>query len=368
MSRKWVTIPGIAAATAVALAFGWHTAAARSEAQAQSTFRSADDVVNDSHFHLTNYAQEGVNIRDFLKTMGTRANRVALFGIPLQQMWDHNNTGDFAPTYYLQSDAPLYYYSFTDAFIAMAYKSLTPAEQARFDPMITGFNPADMYAADHIKRVLRTFPGVFTGIGEFTIHKEFVSSKVAGKTASLLDPALDRILNVCAETGLVAILHNDVDMPFPRPGQEPWVVPQLRTVLMRHKDATVIWAHMGVGRIVHPVKDQLAMMEKGLANPDLKNLHIDLSWTEVAKYVVETPETIRAVADLMNRYPERFLFGTDEVAPTDQKAYLKTYDMYQPLLAALTPDARAKFLRGNYERLFDAARTKVRAWERANVK
>ena len=25
--------------------------------------------------------------------------------------------------------------------------------------MITGFNPADMYAADHIRRVLKTFPG-----------------------------------------------------------------------------------------------------------------------------------------------------------------------------------------------------------------
>ena len=48
--------------------------------------------------------------------------------------------------------------------------------------MITGFNPADMYAVDHIRRVLETFPGVFTGIGEFTIHKEFVSSKVAGDT------------------------------------------------------------------------------------------------------------------------------------------------------------------------------------------
>ena len=127
--------------------------------------------------------------------MGTKVGRVAIFGLPLQQMWDHGNTGDFAPTYYLQSDAPLYYYSFTDAHIAMAYKSLTPEEQARFDPMITGFNPADMYAADHIKRVLMTFPGVFSGIGEFTIHKEFVSSKIAGKTASLLDPALDRILD-----------------------------------------------------------------------------------------------------------------------------------------------------------------------------
>ena len=62
----------------------------------------------------------------------------------------------------------------------MEYRSLTPEQQARLDPMITGFNPADMYAVDHIKRVLTTFPGVFSGIGEFTIHKEFVSSKVAG--------------------------------------------------------------------------------------------------------------------------------------------------------------------------------------------
>jgi hypothetical protein len=85
----------------------------------------------------------------------------------------------------LQTDAPLYYYSFTDAYIAMAYRSLSKEQQARFDPMITGFNPADMYAADHVRRVLETFPGVFTGIGEFTIHKEFVSAKIAGETATL---------------------------------------------------------------------------------------------------------------------------------------------------------------------------------------
>ena len=67
--------------------------------------------------------------------------------------------------------------------------------------MITGFNPADMYAADHIRRVLQTFPGVFSGIGEFTIHKEFVSSKVAGETASLQNPALDRILDFAERSG-----------------------------------------------------------------------------------------------------------------------------------------------------------------------
>jgi len=325
-------------------------------------------VVNDSHFHLTNYIQEGTDIREFLKIMGTKVGRVALFGIPLQQTWSYGNTGEFAPTYYLQTDAPLYYYSFTDAWIAMAYKSLTKEQQARFDPMITGFNPADMYAADHIRRVLKTFPGVFTGIGEFTIHKEFVSSKIAGEVASLTNPALDKILDFAGEVGLVVILHNDVDMPFPKPNQDPYPAVQLGSLFKRHKNTTIIWAHCGLGRIVRPVKDQLGMVARALDNPELNHVYIDLSWDEVAKYVVATTESIQATADLINRHPDRFLFGTDEVAPADQAKYLKIYDMYQPLFAKLTPEASEKLRKGNYERVFDEARRRVRAWERVNAK
>jgi hypothetical protein len=331
--------------------------------QAQTAY-----VVNDAHFHLTNYVQQGTDIHEFLKIMGTKVGRVALFGIPLQQTWSYGNTGDFAPTYYLQTDAPLYYYSFTDAFIAMAYKSLTPAEQARVDPMITGFNPADMYAVDHIKRVLQTFPGVFSGIGEFTIHKEFVSAKIAGETASLTNPALDRILDLAAEAGLVVILHNDVDMPFPKPGQDPYPARQLAELLKRHPKATVIWAHCGLGRIVHPVKDQIGIVARALANPELAHVSFDISWDETAKYLTATPESTQMAADIINAHPARFLFGTDEVAPTEQAKYLKVYDLYAPLFANLTPEASEKLRKGNYERLFDAARVKVRAWEKANPK
>ena len=342
---------------------------AGAEAQVPAAAAPSGDgyAFHDAHFHLTNYIQEGIDVRAFLKIMGGRVGRSTLFGIPLQQQWAYENTGDFAPTYYLQTDAPLYYYSFTDAAIAMAYRSLTPDEQARFDPMITGFNPADMYAADHVERVLKTFPGVFTGIGEFTIHKEFVSSKIAGETASLLNPALDRLLDTAGEIGLVVILHNDVDMPFPRAGQEPYQVTQLRDLIKRHPKTTIIWAHAGLGRIVRPVKDQLSIMERGLSNPDLKNLYVDLSWDEVAKYVVASPEAIAATADLIVRHPDRFLFGTDEVAPADQQKYMKVYETYAPLFAALPPDVSAKLRTGNYERLFDEARRKVRAWERAHV-
>jgi hypothetical protein len=324
--------------------------------------------LNDVHFHLTNYIQQGTDIHDFLKIMGTRVGRVAIFGIPLQQQWSYSVDGDRAPTYYLNSDAPLYYYSFTDAYIAMAYKSLPKEDQARFDPMITGFNPTDMYAADHIRRVLLTFPGVFSGIGEFSIHKEFVSAKVAGPTASLLDPALDRILDFAAESGLVVLIHNDIDTPFAKEGTPPAYAAQVRSLFKRHPKTTIIWAHIGVGRVVRPAMEQGAIIEEMLKDPELSHVNFDISWNEVAKYVVATPASTQAVADIINRYPDRFLFGTDEVAPSDQQQYLRVYEQYGPLWKLLSKDASEKVRKGNYQRIFDEARERVRAWEFAHKK
>ena len=329
---------------------------------------SEQPELNDVHFHLTNYIQQGTDIRDFLEIMGNKVGRVALFGIPLQQDWSYQNSGDFAPTYYLQTDAPLYYYSFTDAYIAMAYRSLSKEQQSRFDPMITGFNPADMYAVDHIRRVLQTFPGVFSGIGEFTIHKEFVSAKVAGETASLQNPALDRILDFAAEAGLVVLIHNDMDVPFAKPGSEPAYLSQMKSLLARHPETTVIWAHTGMGRGVRPVTNHAATIEAILKDPRFNHVYFDISWDEVAKYLLTSPESLRIAADLINRYPDRFLFGTDEVAPDSQEKYLRVYMQYGPLWSLLNKETSEKVRKGNYERLFDRARQKVGAWKLTRVK
>ena len=334
-------------------------------ATAQSA-QSGEPVVNDEHVHITNYIQQGTDIREFLRLMGTKVGRAALFGIPLQQQWSYGNSGDYAPTYYLQTDAPLYYYSFTDAYIAMIYKSLSKEDQARFDPMITGFDPADMYATDHIRRVLHVFPGVFSGIGEFSIHKEFVSAKVAGETASLLNPALDKVLDFAGQVGLVVIIHNDMDVPFAKPGSQPAYLDQMKGLLARHAGTTIIWAHTGLGRVVRPVQGHTAILDGILKDPKYSHVYFDISWDEVAKYVTASPEAVKITADLINRYPDRFLYGSDVVAPTSQEQLLSVYTQYKPLWDALTPETRAKVQRGNYERLFDQARSKVRAWEAAN--
>jgi hypothetical protein len=318
---------------------------------------------NDGHVHLTNYVQEGPEVHNFLELMGNRVERAVLFGIPLQQKWSHRISGDHAPTYYLDSNARLYYYSFTDAQIAMSYLSLPAAQRARFDPMITGFNPTDMYAPDHIRRVLRTFPGVFSGIGEFTIHKEFVTTKIGDEIASLNDPALDRILDAAAEIGLLALIHNDIDAPFPGEGSEPVYLAQMKNLLRRHPDTKIVWAHVGLGRVVRPVEDHVGIIEAILADPAFSHVSFDISWDEVAKYLERTPESAHTSSDLVNRYPDRFLFGTDEVAPQDSQKYYGVFDRFAPLWRLLTPEASRKVRLDNYRRLFDEARDRVRGWE-----
>jgi hypothetical protein len=336
--------------------------------QTKEGTKSDNYLFNDSHFHLTNYIQEGTDIHNYVtEIMGDKIGRSTLFGLPLQQQWSYRVTGDFAPAYYLDTDAHLYYYSFTDAFIAMAYRSLPREQQLRLDPMITGFNPTDMYAASHIRRVLLTFPGVFSGIGEFTIHKEFVSSKIEGDVASFYDPALDSILDFCAEAGLVALIHNDIDNPFPKPGK-PNYLDGMKDLVKRHPMTTIIWAHVGVGRIVGPLKDMVTLMEQLVSDPAFNNLYIDISWDEVAKYIVASETSISNSAYLINKYPDRFLFGTDNVAPTSQEKHLQVYQIYEPLWKQLTPEALEKILKGNYERLFDKSRKDVRAWEAAHLK
>lgn len=336
---------------------------------AQKSSKSPTDAVvfNDVHFHLTNYIQKGIKIRDFFKLMGNKVDRVAVFGIPLQQKWDYFVDGNRPPDYYLLSDTDLYYYSLVDAMIAQEYLKLSPEQQRHFDPMITGFNPTDMYATAHIIRVLKMYPGVFSGIGEFTIHKEFVSYKVDGHTASLTNPALDRVFALAGDVGLVTLIHCDIDTIRPASGDRPAYLDDLKRLFKNHPKASIIWAHTGLGRIVSPRENHLALLEEILQDPALNHVVFDISWDEVAKWVVKTPQLTQAWANLIQRYPDRFLFGTDAVAPKDEAAYFKTYQDYQPLWNLLDQETSLQVRVGNYQRIFDQASARVRTWEKTQA-
>lgn len=319
-------------------------------------------LFHDSHFHLTNFVQEGIDTTQVLDIVGDKVGRFALFGIPLIQKWDYFVDGQRRPRYYLESDSEMYYYSFVDALIAQQYLRLKESDRKRFDPFIVGFNPTDMNGKDHIRNVLLTFPGVFVGIGEFSIHKELVSSRVTGHVASLHNPAIDGIFEFAAESGLIVLIHCDIDEMRPTP-ERPAHIDNLKKLFARHSKTSIIHAHTGLGRYVGPSDDHLKLLKELLDDPNLRHVAFDISWDEVAKWVVKDDATIQAWAKLLNAYPDRFLFGTDAVAPRTFDYYMRTYKLYDPLWKLLTPQASEAIRLRNYERLIDAARVKVRAWE-----
>jgi predicted TIM-barrel fold metal-dependent hydrolase len=152
---------------------------------------------------------------------------------------------------------------------------------------------------------------------------------------------------------------------------------QMKALLRRHPKTTIIWAHVGLGRIVHPVQvsaqaaerspTQVEIVDDILNDPAYAHVNFDISWDEVAKYAVATPDSIARVAAMLNRHPDRFLFGTDTVAPAGPAPYYTVFDLWAPVWRLLTPDASRKVRTGNYERIFDEGRRRVRAWEKTSL-
>ncbi len=157
-----------------------------------------------------------------------------------------------------------------------------------------------------------------------------------------------------------------MNLPSGAPAPTSEYLTQITALLKRHANTTVIWAHTGLGRTVRPIRDHVKMIASLIDDPGLPNLYFDISWKVVADYVVSSDSSLAATAALLNRYPDRFLFGTDALAPPDQNAYLEVYDEYQPLWKRLTPEASEKVRKGNFARIFDAGKARVRNWERAH--
>ncbi len=123
----------------------------------------------------------------------------------------------------------------------------------------------------------------------------------------------------------------------------------MKELLKRHPKTKIIWAHTGLGRIVDPFGGHAKHLDEILSDSAFKHVYFDISWDEVAKYIVSSPEALVKAVQLFEKYPDRFLFGTDEVAPKDKEKYLKIYSQYDPLWKLLSGVKRSvcfrKFLK-----------------------
>jgi hypothetical protein len=376
---------------------------------------AADEYI-DSHFHIANYAMQGVPLKTLIdKYMGDRVVRSVVFPLPLQQKWDRfeHYAGDkMPPNYYMGPKAGMYYYSFIDTMVAMDYLNLSAADKARLDPMIVGFNPMDQYGVDHIKRLLILFPGVFAGIGEFSVHKELVGDKIDDDLTranmapgealprdatdssrnTLYNPSLKTLFDFAGEAGLIVNLHSDVyparityDGKILSMAPEAPYTAGMKNLCKESPRTTVYWAHTGLGRFVKPAETHLRVVSEILdACP---NWHADLSWDLVQAYIVDPKPGMPSLddwANFVNKYQDRLLWGSDTVIYTRNKIddkgnpvlgkempiadYLAVTDILKPLWKKVGTETSHKVRIANHVRLFDTAREKVRIWEAAHAK
>ena len=157
-------------------------------------------------------------------------------------------------------------------------------------------------------------------------------------------------------------------MPFAKPDAEPVYLTQMKALLKRHPKTTIIWAHIGLGRIVHPVQvsaqaaerspNQVEIVEAMLTDPALEP-------RELRHLVGRGRQVRRRVAgsrltrgrDCSTGIPIGSCSAPTRSRRPSAAAYFAVFDMWAPVWQRLTPDASQKVRKGNYERLFDEGAT-----------
>jgi hypothetical protein len=367
--------------------------------------------LNDVHFHPTNYAQHGPSCKELLPMMDKLGiYRTVLAPIPTSQIVSEGDpayrpargTAICGCSYYINDSEirskvhvtkeeyarvvttsdPLVPETQVDSITARRYNELTAAQKDRFDPMVTGLVLGNVRASEMLLHKLYEHPGVFTGVGEITVHKEFVQDKfpkeyqarlVAEGDKPVRVAALEKLIQTCGDIGMPMVIHNDADViPAHRDGSaQPRYFGAFVELLRSPKcrNTTIIWAHAaGGGKYSHLRENHVQRLAEVLADPTLEHVHIDLSWDVVAAQLTQTNgkfdrEKAQKWVDLIEAYPTRFLFGSDSLAPLSHESWGETAEVYRELLAMLSTETRRQVGMGNYERLIVGARATVRAYE-----
>ncbi len=340
-------------------------------------------LYNDAHFHVQDFRAQGLPIPDVVNMMEGNVCRAVLMGLAVTIAHDPLVDGTFAPVYYTQTDGQaLYYNAIQDVLVAHKFMALPEKDRARFDPLMSAFNLKDSRAAEYIQMMVRLYPGVWSGFGEIHFKKVEFSEKVAGGPPSLYSSSLDTVFDAIGEMRAAAVVHCDHDTPgsldlrkdaFARAYFEGKPKPQyleaFQAFLKRHPNVTFVWAHfMGNGRGVRPYPEHWQFLDEMLGDPAYAHVSIDMSWGSViAAAILDTPEHVKMTADLIRKYPDRFLFGSDQAATSDFQLLRKSYDVWAPLWQELGPELTRRVAKENYARVFDQSRKNMRAWEAKNA-
>jgi hypothetical protein len=298
----------------------------------------------DAHLHVVDFLQESDGLTSLLERMDEAGvEKAVIFGLPVTKEWSEWEPQ--GPDYYLSDNARCYYYALTDALVAERYLALSKEEQARFIPLMCGFNPVDKYAIKHVQRTLKLYPDVFRGIGELLLRHDDLTNLLYGQPPRPNHPALEGVYALAGERGLPVLLHHDVTAI----GREtPIYQDELTEVLRRFPETTFVWAHCGFSRRVQ-LPDHARYIENLLSC--FANLNVDYSWLVFDMLICPQGQPDEVWLEVTERFSGRICLGSDIFGSFDRLAH--TMARYTPFLDALSDEARQNLTSATAKRLYD---------------
>lgn len=301
------------------------------------------DRVVDGHLHYLDFIQQTDGFEKLIEKMDQcGVDRAVIFGMAMTRQW--NESASASPNYYMSASSRYYYYSATDHLLLKALSEQPENVRERFYPFVCGVNPNDQHAASQLRTLLELYPGQIYGIGELMSRHDELTAQTYGEAPRADHPALLSVYDLAAEYGLPVLIHHNIaEVEL----DDPIYLQEMKNALEHNRDARIIWAHVGVSRHI-TISNLLMLADQMLAqNP---NLYYDISWVVYEDYILPSLESWAA---LIEKYPERFIIGSDKVG------YWGTYPdeilKYQPLIDLLTPAATQNLCADNILRLIDPA-------------
>ncbi len=352
--------------------------------------------IADAHFHLLDFLQNSAyldpqsgeetppvaarslphfeshnRLKLFLQKMDeANVSHAMVSGMPFVKKWSEDVP--LRSKYYLDSGSRVIRARDTDYVVALSFMAFQAAEPQRYEqefprlaPFICGFNETDLGAVDMITKRITEFPGLWKGIGEVMSHHDDLTNLTTGERPRANHPAMFRIFDFAGEFGLPVSIHHNIG-PIspdgsPRPAQ---YLGELLEAFEEFPQTIFIYAHAGISRRV-VVENLTKILDRYVLTAHQAHVLIDLSWVVFEDCLLDKDQNgnvkhdpitgdplIREEwIDLIHKFPDNFLLGSDKVGDFTGDKYKKEIRKFDPLLRQLKPEVAEKVASRNWLRI-----------------
>jgi predicted TIM-barrel fold metal-dependent hydrolase len=312
-------------------------------------------VTIDTHLHMLDFLQKSSGTRRILEAMdGCGVEKAVVIGMPCCKKWSKDEPEK--PLYYQDDNGECYFYSYADQMVADAWLALPTEKRKRIAPVMASFNPTDISAVEHVRRMWNKYPKLWRGLGEVMCrHDDLTTLLQDNETPVINHMALGPIYEFCIEVNIPIMVHHNADRTAERNRDHHYeYLWEVQQVLDMFPDLKLVWCHAGVSRRTFEEAHHEMMDQMMSAHP---NLHTDISWVTWEEVICDRDGKVKqGWIDLFEKHPTKFMIGSDQVGqfigPGGNNWLRPEIVKYWQLAEVLKPETAKALLYDNAQRVW----------------